>query len=425
MLTKEKRENLVRAAQLSALGLSQKKIGAKLSKPHKQPAVAKLLQEAKLCGIIRTEIDPDAVFTGEPDLELSDQLRKAFSLETARVLEVPADFDTDELHIALANATALSVRESLKSFDYIAVAGGRAVARLCEVLGQRPVNVHDVAVTPLGGRLWNGHIWKGGARLSRHLEQPLNPDDCALRLARSLHSGHQPEIAFTQVGHPLYTKSQDAAEEIIDQNCAFTRGGGWDKFGLGTPSVAFVGVGMLSTATSHRLAEWIDSVSKKSKPTETEKLLGRIDGAMKAAADGGLPAFGDVANRLFVCLPLPAELRSSEKRRQQLSREIKKLDGILLEVNLRSVVMDWNHLRSIKYTSAIAGGTPAAPKLHALWTLMLATALFDKGRIGLINSLTTDAQTAERLVEARQELAQSGADVINWYKDMLQILFPL
>lgn len=421
---REKRIVLVQVAQANAYGLSQKQIGEGLESRRSQSAVSKLLKEAEEYGVIRKEIDADAALWGIPDKESSARLRKAYELETARVFRVPDDCDTDEVQIALANGIAPSARADLKSFTYVAVAGGRAMARLCEAVGQEPMDVHDVAVTPLGGRLWTGNLWKSGTRHASHLELPLDADDCALRLARSLHWGFQPSISFTQVGHPLFANTEEIAEDVIARNCTFTRGGGWGKFGLGTPNLAFVGIGMItkSVQTHHRLAEWI--TQKKQGRTGGNESVSIIGEALKRAAAHGVIGFGDVANRLFVCLPLPREV-ANPKRRAQFTKVIRELDDVLLGINRKSVVMDWRHLRMIKSTTAIAGGTKDVSKLHACWTCLLTTALFPRtSGFGLINSFTTDANTAEGLLQARRELEATGGEVKKWYVDMLELLFP-
>ena len=421
MLSKEKRELLVRVARLRYINeYTQRRIGLKLEPQKKQPAVAKLLEEAQRRGVVRHEIDADATITGEEDQELSDQLRKAFGLDTAHAIELPEDLDSDELHVALANYTAEIVRNSLRSSDHLAVAGGRTIARLCKAVAHRPVNVHNVVVTPLGGRLWSGHLWKAPSRLAKHFEQPFNPDDCALILARGLHAGLQPEITFSQVSHPLYARSEKEARKIIEENCAFRPHAGWN-WNLRAPSQAFVGIGMVTTKTHHRLAEWLGSGEE----FRHRSPLSEITGALEFARHAGLPAFGDVANRLFISLPLPSDIPHGKADRDALLKGIRTLDNILLRVNRKSVVMDWDHLRDILSVTAIAGGTHKAAKTHAIWTLLLATSLFwreDKFR--LVSSITTDANTAQILVRERNLLEQKGTEAKSWFRNALRVLFP-
>jgi len=133
-----------------------------------------------------------------------------------------------------------------------------------------------------------------------------------------------------------------------------------------------------------------------------------------------------VANRLFVSLPLPTDLPSSQRERAALLDEsIRTLDTSLLRVNRQSVVMDGDHLRDILSVTAIAGRTPEAPKMHALWTLLLATSLFEKGdKFRLLTSLNTDATTAQVLIREKLRLNRQGEDLKSWYKDALRILFP-
>jgi len=60
------------------------------------------------------------------------------------------------------------------------------------------------------------------------------------------------------VSHPLYARSKAEAVAIIKENCAFRPRSGWN-WNLPPPSQAFVGVGEVTTATHHRLAEWLES----------------------------------------------------------------------------------------------------------------------------------------------------------------------
>src|SRR5260370_27175727 len=110
ILSKEKRQLLVRVAQLRLDGLTEAQIGQKLDPKRGQPAVAKLLEEVKEYRLVRYEIDADAAITGNRDQELSNDLRKAFELESAHAIKVAEDLDNDELHVALANYTAENVR---------------------------------------------------------------------------------------------------------------------------------------------------------------------------------------------------------------------------------------------------------------------------------------------------------------------------
>lgn len=421
MRTKERRDLMVRVARLRYVhGLTQGRIGKKLQAVKKQPAIAKLLDEAESCGVVRYDIDAEAVITGEEEHELSDDLRKAFALDSAYAVEFAQDLTSDEVPLGLANFTADKVRDTLRSNDHIALGGGRTIARFCRAVTHKPVNVHHVTITPLGGRLWSGHLWKAPTREGRHFEQPLNPDDCALILAQGLHGGVQPEITFSQVSHPLFANSECEAETIIRENCAFRPGSGWN-WDLQAPSQAFVGVGMVSTATHHRLAEWLESDERSS----ASALLARLSRARDEARNLGLPEFGDIANRLFVSLPLASTLPSDPAKRSSLLVGIRELDTTLLAINRQSVVMNWDHLREIGSVLAIAGGTPAAPKIEALWTLLLATELFPKNeRFRLLTGLATDAGTAATLVRERQQLRALGPQVGEWFVSALQVLFP-
>ena len=154
--------------------------------------------------------------------------------------------------------------------------------------------------------------------------------------------------------------------------------------------------------------------------------------ALESAKRLKFQPFGDVANRLFVCLPLPAELPADSKERAKYLDHIKRFDDVLLRVNRRSVVMDWPHLRDIPSVVAIAGGTETSPKTHALWTLSLAGCLLpgpkSRGadRFGLITSLITNDYSAGVLMRAHADLeARMDKEmVLEWYSQALHILFP-
>ena len=420
-LSKEKRQLLVRVARLRyADRLTEARIGQKLDPPRGQPAVAKLLEEIQEYRLARYEIDADAAITGDRDHELSGELHKAYGLESAHAIKVAEDVDDDELHVALANYTAETIRPRLRSGDHLAVAGGRTIARLCSALTHAPVDVNHVVVTPLGGRLWSGHLWKSPSREAQYFEQPLNPDDCALILARGLHAGVQPEVTFSQVSHPLFAQSEAEAVAIIEESCAFLPRSGWN-WGLKAPSQAFVGVGEVSTSTHHRLAEWLESGQKLPLQSPVSQIREAIDSAKRA----NLPPFGDVANRVFISLPLPSTLPENHTERSVLMDNIQKLDNILLKANRQSVVMDWDHLRDIPSVIATAGGTQNSPKTHALWTLLAATSLFERDtKFRLLTSLTTDSATAHILVQERARLEKRGEATKSWYREALRILFP-
>jgi hypothetical protein len=282
ILSRENRDLLVRVSRLKWVdGLTQKEIGAKLDPERLQSEVSKLLNQGKPYRLVRHEVDANTAITGDRDQERSNELREKFGLESAEAIKVAEDLDNDGVHVALANYTAEVVRPKLRSDDHLAVAGGRTIARLCRALTHAPVDVNHVVVTPLGGRLWSGHLWRSPSRESRYLEQPLNPDDCALILARGLHAGIQPEVTFSQVSHPLFARSEEEAIAITKENCAFRPRSGWN-WGLKAPSHAFVGVGEVTTATHHRLAEWLEHGKKFPPQSPLSQIRQAIDSATRA-----------------------------------------------------------------------------------------------------------------------------------------------
>jgi hypothetical protein len=135
------------------------------------------------------------------------------------------------------------------------------------------------------------------------------------------------------------------------------------------------------------------------------------------ANNAGLPYPGDVANRLFPSLPLPNELPADLDK---VKADISGLNDLIVQLNRRSVVMDWPHLRAIRHVWAVAGG---AYKANALWTLLLK-GLIDKEGF-LVSGLSTDADNAQKLVDAGEAFWGLVPGKLRWYEDMIGIIFGL
>jgi DNA-binding transcriptional regulator LsrR (DeoR family) len=408
--SKQHRDLLARVAYLSLVkGWTQERIGKRLNPTKDQATVARLLAEAWESHVISYDIDPDFAITGAEDEDLADRLRDEFGMQDPLVIEF--DGSDDDMHLVLANETGLR-KTHIESNQHVAVAGGRAIVRLCRVISRNPPSVRDVVVTPLGGRLWSGLLSATSERGPRHLEQPLNPDYSALILAVGLHAGHEPGIRFSQVSHPLYAENHLKAQSIIRENCAFLPSKGWN-FELNAPDQAFVGVGAISRATNHRLAEYIDTQSNFPVDSAFEQLRQAVD----FADQNNLPRFGDVANRVFPCLPLPSSLKGGTDQLELYSTRMGTLSRMLEQINARSVVMNWGHLRDIKRVRAVAGGNSESPKVNALLTLLLSGVLNPAPMQGrLITSLSTNSAMAETLLKEKTILETLPIPIQLWYR---------
>jgi DNA-binding transcriptional regulator LsrR (DeoR family) len=418
------------------IGMKQAEIAKALK--MKQPTVSRLLQVCEQRGVVTHRIDADFAIYGNEIEYLAGELLAGFSLEKALVIHMPPVADAggeahasdDDLHIALANHTGRRIirEHRLHNGDHIAVAGGRAVVRLAHVIAAHPPSCRDIVVTPLGGRLWSGLLLAAETHGPAHLEQPLNPDYSALILAVGIHAGHEPGIRFSQVSNPLYAGTRRKAHEIMSANCAFLPKGRWnEEWKLQPPTKAFVGVGVVDPESSHRIAEYIrgdGSAPKRRMPAPYDAISKQL-GHVKAS---GLPYFGDVANRLFAALPIvadagsvlsgaaipsdcsPADLASYTSKYTPL---IRSLD----EINSKSVVMEWDHLRSIPSVLGLAAGFR---KLNVLWTLLVAGLT---GHPRILDELSTDEDTATHLIAIHGQYEHATPAVKEWFKTMSEKIF--
>jgi DNA-binding transcriptional regulator LsrR (DeoR family) len=395
--------------------LSQAEIGKRLNPPKDQAAVARILKDAKARGVIKVDIDADFSIGGVDDEHLASLLRDEFDWRDPIVVDVDATIQPDErednLHIALANHTGMRARHTIESGDHIGISGGRAGVRLATVIGRNPPSRRNITVTPLSGRLWNGRLWEIGG-LGNQFEQPLNADYSALLLAVGLYAGHAPGIRFSQISQPLFVRHRNEAEMIMKANCAFLPNGGWN-WELDPPTKAFLGLGVVDPVSGHRMARHFGDQSDKEPP------LTQLMKAMELAAKAGLPYLGDVANRLFATLPLPAVLAQMDSTR--LNNHIRTYQNLQVElhaVNERSVVVEWNHLREIRSVLAIAGGKL---KVNVLWTVAIAGLLNPKQRI--ISEIATDTATAKEILRAKRDFDHASVEVKDWYTRMTAELF--
>jgi DNA-binding transcriptional regulator LsrR (DeoR family) len=391
-----------------------------------QPKVSRLLRAARETGVVEFSIDKSFAVFGRPDELLEGDLAAAFSLNSAFVQvfepeETAAQrgkgdldkYEADDLrHVAIANYAGREAVKQINARDHIALAGGRAVYRTVQFIRrQHPPKPH-IRVSPLGGRIW-ARAWKVSG--VRRIERPLDADDCAFVLAQAFEN--QPGTSFSQIGHALYTENPREAERIIREHCAFMPDGSWKG---GTPERAICGIGVVDPRSGHRMSDICrDDRSPALSDVEANLESAAVDikRIIEFANNAGLPYPGDVANRLFPSLPLPNELPADLDK---VKADISGLNDLIVQLNRRSVVMDWPHLRAIRHVWAVAGG---AYKANALWTLLLK-GLIDKEGF-LVSGLSTDADNAQKLVDAGEAFWGLVPGKLRWYEDMIGIIFGL
>jgi len=144
--------------------------------------------------------------------------------------------------------------------------------------------------------------------------------------------------------------------------------------------------------------------------------------AMTFATEHNLQYFGDIANRLFPCLPLPTELEENNlPKREDYEGLIQKLDAL----NQRAIVMQWGHLRQAS-AWVTAGGSL---KLNPVWTLAIVRYI-EQRHLGtssqaesIMTQLTTDSQTAQELLDALASFKKKSDRIKQWYIDLAKVLF--
>lgn len=392
-------------------GVSQATIAERLKRKDAS-SVTRLLKEARDRGVISFDVDPDFGHMGSVEHAKGRQLRDAFELDHALVVQVDrcdddAKLHDDYLHKILANRTGQILRERIQPSDHVAVGGGRAAFQTVRSIKRDPPQRKGLRITPLSGRFWP-HSWHfGGPTILR----PVDADDAAFTLASAF--SDEP-TTFSQVSLPLFAKSETDAQQTMDDYCPFLPHGRWRG---SAPRLAIVGVGVVRPDSGHRLADLM-------RPGAPQ--LGEIEVYLKKAAKeiqealtlsrSELPFFGDVANRLFPALPMPQAVTSTVLERYD--RRFEELARRLALLNRRSIVVDWLHLRSISTVCAIAGGEF---KRDQLWTLLITLLLNHSSRV--ITELTTDAETADVLTRAIHAYRNAPAKVKEWYVSMTKRLF--
>jgi hypothetical protein len=186
---------------------------------------------------------------------------------------------------------------------------------------------------------------------------------------------------------------------------------------------ALVGVGVFHRDSGHRITELLKKIKHDSSVVVAEHLnwaAGRFEEAIAFAEENGIPAFGDVANRLFPALPLPADLLAQRSKQAALRRGYRDLLHKLREINSRAVVMGWQHLRGIPSVWAVAGGQF---KREVLWTLLICRYLEKDKSKTIVKEMSTDLDTAEDLHRARQEYESLPESLQSWYQEMVGTIF--
>lgn len=417
-------------------------------RPYDPSNVNVWTKQAEERHVVAFDIDSSFAFAGERDRILEKDLnhKKNFGLEEPIVVDVqglvPEDGTAADLHTALANQTGIRLSQVPSSGTHFLVAGGRTVVHAVRKLRRHQIRWSDIRVNPLSGRNWTGHWYVDGPDLQR----PLDADDAAVILASSCQSG----ASFSQIGHPLYAEKAEQARSIMREHCAFLPDGSWN-WDLGVQARrAICGIGSLHPDSGHRIMGFLETYLKPHGVNSRNDLKNMIEGgplnliklpknpdpsapylsrvalelieAITFATQRGLGYFADIANRLYPCLPLPENLdEDALPELKDYANLLKKLDAL----NRRAVVMQWSHLRNTP-TWVTAGGSL---KLEPIWTLAITRYIeqnrpFSRGRIGsILTQLTTDSNSARKLLKALREFQSAKPHVQKWYSDVVDILF--
>ncbi len=378
-----------------------------------QSNISKWLSKAEELGIVTHVIDANAAVVADQDRRLSSNLSQAFGLQ-CDVLDCRSVASSDKLHIALANFAGKKARTQIQSNEHIAIAGGRAMVRLSQVVGQGHVEKFGVNVSSLAGRLYFGLPWTTGTTSSHHLSDPLNADYSTVLLATGLIGNRlDTRIGFTQINRPLYATTPNEADRLKAKYCNFRSGGIWKTI----PDRVFAGVGVILPEAGNRIAEFI--IQEDQPETTSDVDYKAIKDLVRFANAHNLPAPGDFAHRLFPTLPLPSECVG--RGLASLSESNRKLREQAKRVNSRALVVDWEHLTKVRSVTVVAGGTH---KAHALWTLLEAQLVWREvtgdPNIGVITELVTDSETAESLIRAKSGLLQGNPEIKHWYRGEME-----
>jgi DNA-binding transcriptional regulator LsrR (DeoR family) len=402
-------------------GMSQRDIAK--ARNVKQSTVSIWLQRARDRGVVLIDIDAEFAITGIEHRDKSKELRDAFGLREALVVdpgrpEVFEDERANELHTIIANTTGVRLREWIQAGDHVVVGGGRAPVKVARVIKRTPPSRREVRISPLSGRIWTGSWQEDGPE---NLQRPLDADDAARLLAFAFE--HEPGTRFGQIGHPLF-EEPDLVKQTIEEECVFSPGGQWNTtWGLQPPGKALVGVGVLHPRSGHRIAELLNKIELNPKDKVARHLkwaASQFAKAMDFVTKNGLPFFGDVANRQFPALLLPTELQKSAIPVEKLDELYSELGCKLDVLNSRAVVMDWDHLRCIPSVWAVAGG---ALKINVLWTLLICRFLDPDKSKSVVKEVSTDIRTANQLLEALQAFHQAPTAFKNWYRSIAPRIF--
>jgi DNA-binding transcriptional regulator LsrR (DeoR family) len=387
-----------------------------------QSSVAHWLAAARDLGIVSIDIDPDFGLSGSENHEMSRHLRDAFGLRECFVVDGGSEAlyeskRSEDLHTVIANTVGVRLREWIQSGDHVVVAGGRAPTKVARFIRRAPRPRREIRISPLSGRIWTGSWQPDGPQ---NLQRPLDADDAARLLALAYE--HEPGTRFSQIGHPLYVASADAAQQIIKEECVFGPRGSWKtEQGFAEPSRALVGVGVLDDSSGHRINELLTKVANDRNQLVARHLHRTADQFVKAieyAESHDLPPIGDVANRLFPAVPLPQTLIAAAKRPAPAAYV--GLTKRLQELNDRAVVMEWAHLRRIPSVWAVAGGEA---KAHVLWTLLICKVVEADRNSALVKELAVDLQCAEILDRALEDFRNAPQEIRDWYAAICPTIF--
>jgi hypothetical protein len=390
----------------------------------KQSTVSVWLERAHERGVVLIDIDPEFAVAGSEHREYSKLLRDAYGLKHCVVVDpatkraASADTKDDDLHIIIANTSGIQIREWIQSGDHVVIGGGRAPVKVARFIKRTPPSRREVRISPLSGRIWTGSWQEDG---EDNLQRPLDADDAARLLAFAFEQ--EPGTRFSQIGHPLYEK-EGLVEQTIREECVFVPGGNWNtEWGLQTPTRALVGVGVLHRASGHRITELLNKMKQDPNRKVAQHLrwaAEQFEEAIAYTEDNDLPRFGDVANRLFPALPLPARILKERTKLREYNDKYTKLRKKLHVINKRAVVMEWRHLQQTPSVWAVAGGEV---KREVLWTLLICRFIAQDKASTVVKEMSTDLDSAKELLRAHEAFDALPGDLKRWYQEMVPKVF--
>ncbi len=382
-------------------------------------AVSKLLSRAKDIRLVRSLIDDGAAARGDHDQVRSQELRDEFELSNARVIQpdMSAAQDSDGpddnyLHTALANTSEIT--ERIPEQSVLGIGPGRGPYQWASAVRRKPPSRAGVKIISLSGRVL-ATFWRSG--VGGTSGRPLDADDAVIRLHEAFE--HEPSTQYRLVGLPAIVPEGTQMDDFLREQCPFKPGGSWDDR-VGAPQFAVIGAGALRPGSGHRIVQ----AESESESAATRSFGSKGRELMKQASDRGLTPLGDLVNRFFPTLPLPADLRdASATELEELENKHRRMVQDIATFDERLVAANWSHLRSIGKVIVIAGGEH---KHHTLWSILLNRLSSEVKSNQIVDEVVTDLKTAEVLIQAKKDyldLERRNPAAFDWLRRSSRAMF--